>query len=199
MNDEDLKKLWREQPLQIPQTHESVDTTDAFRLKMKKFDRTIFWRDVRELIACAVVALAFGLFLFSVKPMMARVGCAITIAGAAFIAWRLVSSKRKAGPEIADAPVLQALRREKLKVEIQIGLLRSVWWWYLLPVLGGATIFAFGMQPDAKKRMILGGTFLFVGVVIHWVNQLAVRKYLEPLKNELETLIGNASETDKNT
>ncbi len=83
-------------------------------------------------------------------------------------------------------------------MDIQIRLLRSVWWWYLLPILGGSTIFAFGIQHDAKKRMILGGTFLFVGVVLHWANQLAVRKYLTPLKNELETLIGNASETDKN-
>ncbi len=197
MNEDDLKKLWRQQPLNVPPPLAGAGQIRDIEQKMKRFDRIIKWRDVRELAACAVVAVAFGGLFVGVHPPVARLGCAITVAGAFFIAWRLVSSKRKAGPEIPGAPVMEALRREILKVDIQISLLRSVWWWYLLPTLGGASIFALGVQPDPRKRIVMLAAFLFAGVVVHWVNQRAVRQYLVPLKTELESMIGSSSQTDK--
>lgn len=144
MNDEALKKLWREQPLALPAPLTGREASDAMNGKMRRFDRCIWRRDFGEVAACLVVAVVFGGYFFWFPSALARLGCVITILSAVFIGWRLLSSKRRAGKSRPGASVMEALQVELRKVENQIGLLRSVWWWYILPVTVGYEVFFLG-------------------------------------------------------
>jgi len=190
MNDDELKKLWREQPLALPPALTESSQLAVLRKKMKKFDRIIWWRDFREVAVCIGVLVWFGFNFFRHPSPLARLGCILTILSSVSIGWRLLWSKKKAGQEVPNASIMGSLRIELRKVETQIRLLRSVLWWYLIPILGGSSVFYFGVNHDAADRMAVLITFVLLSWFLHWLNQRAVRQYLLPLKNDLEFLLG---------
>jgi hypothetical protein len=197
MNDDELKKLWREQPLVLPPELTGTAGLATLRKRMKRFDRILWWRDFREVAACVVIVVWFGSDYSKYPQPLARLGCALTILAVVFIGCRLLWSKRRAGREVPGASVMDSLRVELRKVETQIHLLRSVLWWYILPSLGGAGVCFFGVRRHASDRLVIIVVFGLVGAFVYWLNQRAVRQYLVPLKNELETLLGDVSESGK--
>jgi hypothetical protein len=68
-------------------------------------------------------------------------------------------------------------------------MLRTVLWWYILPLSIGSTLFFFGVDHNATGRTIWLVAQFALDLFIDWLNQFAVRKKLIPLKIELETLL----------
>ena len=196
MHDDALKKLWNAQPLEAPPLPGEKDLA-AIKRKMKGFDSTIRRRDWREVIACIVCGLWFGTDLskrlFRGDFLTLRtLGDLVLVGSAVFIAWRLISSKRRLPKPTSDAPVLQQVQLELAKVENQIALLRSVFWWYLLPIFVGVELCDLGSPGPASRKLAY---FIFVVLlfgVIYWLNQRAATKSLLPLKEELEGLLDSA-------
>jgi hypothetical protein len=54
---DDMKNLWQSQPTEPPKIR-----PEDFRRKMVKFERRIFWRNMREYAAGVVVIAGFGYF-----------------------------------------------------------------------------------------------------------------------------------------
>ena len=65
MNDDELKKLWQLQPLREPDAS-AAQLVSAMQNKMTGLRRILAARDVRELVACAVLIIIFGVFYFTV-------------------------------------------------------------------------------------------------------------------------------------
>jgi hypothetical protein len=194
MNDDELKKLWREQPLALPPELTGTSQLDALRKKMTRFGRTIWWRDLREVVVGLFIIAIFGFYFFRFPSALARLGCVLTILSTIFIDCRLLWSKRQAGEAILSASIMDSLRVELRKVETQIHLLRTVWWWYILPITTGAEVFYFGVNHSWSGRAAFVICGLLLGGFLNWLNQHAVRRYLVPLKNELESFLGGSSE-----
>jgi hypothetical protein len=194
MNDDALKKIWRDQPLPLPPPLGGPEAIASMNRKMRRFDRTIWWRDLREVAAGIFIVVVFSWYFFRFPMPMARVGCVITVLSAIFIDWRLLSSKRRAARSSLNASVMEALQVELRKVENQIRLLRSVLWWYILPLTVGATVFFAGVNRDAVARAVFIAFAVLMGLGLNWLNQWAVRKQLMPLKEELESLLGNSTD-----
>lgn len=89
---------------------------------------------------------------------------------------------------------MDSLRVELTKVETQIRLLRSVLWWYILPILAGSLVFYFGVNRNVKDRIVTVIVFVAMGWFLEWINKRAVRRYLVPLKTELESLLAMATQ-----
>jgi hypothetical protein len=64
MNDDDLKKLWQQQPLRNPPS--ATLLISAMQKQTTQLRSTLDARDIRELVACAVVIIIFGIFYFTV-------------------------------------------------------------------------------------------------------------------------------------
>ncbi len=189
MNDDALKKLWQEQPLDPGQAIPTMEQLTAMKQKMTRFDRVINRRDLGELIAALFGGGYFSFVFFQIHSLTARVGCVVIVLGMVLIMWRLLWNSRRQVKMEPNASVMDALKIELQKVEIQIGLLKSVFWWYILPIMVGVNIFFIGMNHSNAER---AGYFVFtvlLGVFIYWLNQRAVRKQLLPLKTELESLL----------
>ena len=79
--------------------------------------------------------------------------------------------------------------------------MRNVFWWYLLPFAAAVGIFighsALHARNPGFAAMIAGVVALFV-TLLYWgiyrLNQFAVRKSLEPRRQELETLLTGLEE-----
>jgi len=200
MNASELQHLWRkQQPIElspeniwkIAATVEAVD---------RKFRRKIWRRDLLEIGTALVLATIIAL----VGQTWLRW---VSVASCLFVAAWLIRSRIMISPtqEIPSATGrLQQMIRE---TEIQIGLLRSVLWWYLLPCAVGIlavmleVIMLKSAVPDFSPRnlnlpflsiYVSGGVVLFVAV--YWLNQRAVRKVLKPRRENLRHALAELSQ-----
>jgi hypothetical protein len=192
MNDDELKNLWQQQPLRVPDISPS-QLTSAMQNKTAQLRRTLLGRDVRELLACVVVGVIFGIYLFIFRTPIMRLGALITVAGSIFIAWRILHARRTTPAAKPDATVVESLRAELHSVRTQAQLLRSVGWWYLLPLAVGTLVFVWGMPIDGLGFKI-GFTLLTLAldVFIYWLNQWARSKQLLPVEAQLKSLLHSA-------
>jgi hypothetical protein len=192
MNDEELKKLWQQQPLREPALS-AAQVNSAMQSQTTLFRRVLDARDLRELRACAVVILVFGAFYFSVycEPI-SRVGDLIVIGSAMFIAGKLIYTRRITPPAPPGATVVESLQAELNSVRAQSRLLRSVLWWYLLPMTIGLLIDAWGLRIDLLIKIWCTLSFIAVDACIYWLNQWARSKQLLPLEAQLASLLHSA-------
>ena len=188
MHDDALKQLWKGQHFDsLPALPDEAQIA-AMKKRMKSFDKTIQWRDYREVAACLFIVIFFGRdLLLGNNTVLTKAGSLVLIASALFIAWKLLGSKRRLPKAEPNAPVLDAVKVELQKVENQIGLLKSVAWWYLLPLFVGLMLHAWGARASLAVKLNYSAIVLPLYVFIYWLNQRAVKKSLLPLKRELES------------
>ena len=82
MNDDELKKLWQQQPLRDPALS-PAQVMSAMQNKTTQLRRTLLARDVRELLVCVIVGVIFGTYYFTQRAPVTRLGALITVCGAA--------------------------------------------------------------------------------------------------------------------
>jgi hypothetical protein len=196
MNDDELKKLWQQQPLRDP-APSPAQLMFAMQNKTTQLRRTLLARDVRELSACVIVAVIFGIYFFLNRAPVARLGALITIAGSVFIAWKLLHARRTTPPAKPDATLVESLRAELHSVRTQSKLLRSVLWWYLLPLAVGTIVFVWGsLSNNLVFALVFSVAFtlftLALDVFIYRLNQRAVSQQLLPVERQLESLLRSA-------
>jgi len=199
MNDDELKKLWQQQPLRDPALS-AAQLISAMQKQTTQLRRTLLARDARELVACAFVGVVFGIYYFIFRAPIMRLGALITVAGSIFIAWKILHARRTTPAAKPDATVVESLRAELHSVHTQSQLLRSVGWWYLLPLAVGGLVFVWGMPFSGLGFTV--GFILFkivftlfslaLNVWIYQLNQRAVSKQLLPVEAQLESLIHSA-------
>jgi hypothetical protein len=196
MNDAELKGLWRQQEIVPPLKVSDTELVERMKKKMRKFDRTLFWRDGRELTACVIVFGAFFYFSLRHPSTLSLVGCVVIMLSSLFIAWKLIAARRAHPPVSETASTSDFVRAELGKVTRQTHLLQTVLWWYLLPLFIGLELFELG-HPETLAGELFSLVFnlaIFGGV--YWLNLYAVRKSLMPLKQKLENILNSVSETD---
>jgi hypothetical protein len=191
MNDEELKQLWREQPLREP-APSAAQLISAMQTRTTLLRRCLDARDFRELVACAVVIVIFGYYFYTEHAPLVRLGWLIVIASSMFVAWKLVHSRRKTPPAPPAASTIASLQAELAAVRAQSRLLGSVQWWYLLPGLIGPLVATWSMRIDLFAKICCTLVFVAVDLVIYWLNQWARAKQLVPLEAELESLLHSA-------
>jgi hypothetical protein len=196
MNDDELKKLWQQQPLRDPALS-PAQVMSAMQNKTTQLRRTLLARDVRELAACVIVGVVFGIYFFINRAPVARLGALITVAGSIFVAWKILYARRTTPVAKSDATVVASLRAELHSVRTQSQLLRSVLWWYLLPLAVGTLVFVWGMTFNALVFDLVFRTgftlfSLWLDVKLYRLNQRAVSEQLLPVERQLESLLRSA-------
>jgi hypothetical protein len=192
MNDDELKHLWQQQPLREPDLS-PARLISAMQSKTTQLRRSLLARDVRELLACVIVGVIFGIYFFTNPAPVARLGALITVAGSIFIAWKILHARRTTPAAKPDATVIASLRAELHSVRTQSQLLRSVLWWYLLPLAVGTLVFVWGSPFNHLGFKICFTLFtLALDVFIYRLNQWARSKQLVPVEAQLESLLRSA-------
>ena len=186
MNASELEHIWQRQERTAPSPENLARITGRVREVDRKFRRTIWWRDLREIGAALVVA---AFFAVAGQTWL----CWISVGSALFIAAVLIWSRLvlKRAPE--DSDVIGRLRQMLRETEMQINLLRSVLWWYLLPCGVGMIAFVldhsrgqFDFSKISTSYLLIFGTTM---AAVYWLNQRAVRKVLEPRRANLERVL----------
>lgn len=138
----ELGALWQSQPTEPPRM-----SPEDLRGRMRSFERRIFWRNLREYVAGAIVLIAFGYYEWLFPALLLRIGSTLTIAGTLYVMYQL---HRRASARIspADAGMKSCLEYHRQELERQRDALRAVWSWYLLPFVPGMAVFLAGMMVN---------------------------------------------------
>jgi Na+/proline symporter len=197
MNFEDLQKAWQSQDAGAKVTINADVLLKEVRRNQRQFWATIFWRDVREVGVCFLLTLYFSYHGLRHHDWTDYpVGFACFGVGTFMVMDRLWQRKKQ--PNTNDS--LKACAESSLfQVNHQIWLLKNIFWWYLLPLaaaLGISICYSTWHSRHDGISAAIGFVFavffctlLYWG--IYWLNQFAVRKNLEPRRQELETLLAN--------
>jgi len=194
MNDQELKDLWRTQKTEPAPPVDALAQIEAMRRKMSALHATLNARNVGEFAACGFVIVVFSVYFFMFPYPVARIGDLIIIGGSLFASWKFIETRRRAPRPDAAAPMVQWLKQERERVHHEAELLRTVLWWYILPIGLGTNVFFWGL-PNLPRAAGIG----FTGVttlMYAWIyrrNQIARQKKLLPVQDELEALLQQES------
>jgi hypothetical protein len=197
MNFEDLQKAWQSQDTSAKVTINADVLLKEVQRNQQHFRAGIFWRDVREVGVAAIMACLFLHWAIRDREWaLYLLAFACAVVGLFMLGDRWL--QRKNQPARNDT-VRTCAESSLVQVNHQIWLLKNVFWWYLLPIqvgLGALIGSVVWHTRFAGMAVIVGLTAYAVvcGLAcwgVYHLNQLAVRKYLEPRRQELETLLSS--------
>ena len=168
--------------------------------KTRNFDRRIVARNMREYMA-AFIGLPFAIWgAWAAPSPLVRAGFVILTAS---VLWVVYYIRRFAGPKRLDPGASLNAYSQLLRAsyEQQIRLLRTVKYWYLLPLYVGILVISLGrgLQAYAEGKSPWGVSLVYMAIVacllvVVWIlNEVYGVRRLERLKRELSSIEGSES------
>jgi len=208
-----IQAAWKEGPMGTRLLADKA-LADSVMAVDRKLGKAVGRRDLVELVTAAAMGALF-IWIATVSPVAwPWSGAALLTLGVAAVFVRERARRRQAArtvPVDLHASLLAALA----EADHQITLLRSVVWWYLLPLAGVVALILAGtllgarteLPPEAWARARTGVVAIAIPIVIGvfgaiwWMNVRAVRNQLLPHRRSLVALIGqleaNGDTTDE--
>ena len=198
MTDDELKDIWAEQSKRAMPITIAPEVIWRLAKESARFERTVFWRDTREWLATAFAAGAFLYLAFRDRNPHWLLVVAAIVACLPMTYVAFFGRKRRASKTAQS--LTDHLRDSIASVQHQIGLLRSVLWWYLKPAAFCVMIvlldcilrIQWTTGARASAGVALAKTVAFTAALffIVWkANQRAVRKHLEPRLHALQATL----------
>ncbi len=184
---DDPIEVWQSQP--VEPLYMSIE---EIRNKARKFEGKIRTRNLRETIVAVALIPVFGLFLRWFPTPPERVGSCLTIAGLLYLIYRMNgSAAAKRVPSGGGFDTCVAFHRREL--ERQRDLLRSVWLWYLGPLVPGILVFNLGVIGQKISRghpmqWWRAAPFVVLLVAWFWVVIWLNRRAADRLQRTIEEL-----------
>jgi hypothetical protein len=155
----DVQRLWREQPSE--EVHMSAQ---EIRGLAEKFERTISRRNRREYAASAFVVVWFSVWAWFAESGVTAVGCWLVVVAALWVVLHLYR-RGAAQWTTGEQEVMSCLEFHRSELVRQRDLLRSVWWWYLLPFVPGLILISVGNSLEGWALLAPGfAVVTFAGV-----------------------------------
>ncbi len=202
MTFDELQKTWQSQESDFRLTIDSNMLLKEVQRNKRYFESAIFWRDVREVGVAFLMFLFFLYFGLKMKIWSLHATALLTLSVGVFMVVDRIIQKRKR-PELTGA-LMGYIENSLAQVVHQIWLLKNVLWWYLLPPSIGIAIFighlAWLIRDLPGRGLIFLSVYCVFCVLLFWgvylLNQRAVRKELNPRKEELEQLLNSLKNAD---
>lgn len=195
MTFDDLREQWQESNAQATNQQLREEALVRVCRGAERIKAKVLSRDIIETVAAIGAFLFFGIAIFNMPSLMARIGTAIILVWCVQVVWRLHHTRLKGRMTKIDLTVCQYYQREVEDVERQIAMLRNILWWYVLPGFVGVNLVFSGLSAS----LLVSGvyfvvTLLFCGGVV-WLNHRAVRITFLPLRKEINALLDELNET----
>jgi hypothetical protein len=169
------QQLWQSQPVEGTKM-----SADVIRQRAGSFERKISRRNLRESITSLLV-IGFFSYSFATTPgILLRVTWALFIAG---MIWIIIQLRLKGTPKTMPAAMGSSSSVEFFRAELerQRDLVKSVWLWYLAPLVPGyfalnlACIFTFPRPSRWGSLALIDAIFVAVFAGVWMLNQRAAR------------------------
>lgn len=188
---QELMKMWQENPLPGPM--DAAQIVREIARRTEKFDRTIWWRNVREYAAGAVLIAFFSWRLFDPASRLIAVAGLVAVG---FVMIYLRWSHRQTPPldPTADAKSYAAALIDRY--DRQIRLLSRVKYWYVLPLYLWMLLSIMMSVPSQEigRRIRVSLVVTAFSILVIWLNEgYGVRK-LRDKRKKVEALLEDGKE-----
>jgi hypothetical protein len=184
--DRDLQALWQSQS-----SREDAISLDVIRQRAQHLERRVSRRNRREYVAAAVVVGGYGWMMFVGSSITIRIGAGLAVAAAIVIAYNL-HRRGAASPLPSELGLSSARDFHRAQLERQRDLLRSVWWWGLLPLAPSFLVLQIGQalgHPERISGLVAVSVLVIVVMVgIYELNRRAaagIQRRIDQLKENL--------------
>src|SRR5450432_418860 len=169
------QQIWQSQPVE-----DIKMSADVIRQRAGRFERKISRRNLRESITSLLVIVVFCYFFATAPGILFRVTWTLFIAG---MIWIIIQLRLKGTPKTMPAAMGNSSSVEFFRAELerQRDLVKSVWLWYLAPLVPGyfalnlACIFISPRPPRWGSLALIDLIFVAVFVGVWMLNQRAAR------------------------
>jgi hypothetical protein len=185
----DVKAIWGAQAVET-----DLVTVEQIRANAGKFQSAVRRRNRVEYAAGVLVVAGFGSYIWIFRTPLMQLGSLLIIAGAIFImAW--IHFRASAQPIPPHISFMDYISRYREELRRQQSALRTVWLWYLGPLVPGLVLFTIGMSrlpehaPGSRRPM---WPFLVVMVAVFagvWLLNLWGARRLQHKIDELKRLL----------
>ena len=183
----DIKALWGAQP---------VDTNpvviENIRSKADRLESAIRWRNRREYAAALLVIAVFTWYIWLFPAQLTRLGSLLIIAGTLCVCWSL-HSRGSSQPIPSQLSFYEYVLKYREELRRQQSALRTVWLWYLAPLVPGLSLFMIGRHFDHPSShagplwlVALIAIGVFAGV---WQLNLWAARRLQHAIDDIDTLL----------
>jgi hypothetical protein len=169
------QQLWQSQPVEGIKM-----SAEVIRQRAGKFERRIFWRNIREYASSLVAAILFAYFFATTHIVLFRVAYALFIAG---LGWVVLQLHRQGAAKSMPAAMgaLTCLQFFRAELERQREVVSSVWSWYLAPLVPGfvvltaASVIARPYPVGLAAAVLLDAVVAVVFLLVWKMNRRAAR------------------------
>ena len=171
MSEDDVKRRWQAQSFPLPQP-----SAEDLLAEATIFQRRIARRNLREYVAGAVVVAVFCFYIWLFPYWITRLGSLLVMLGTLVVMWQL--HRRAASRAVPKDFGVSGLQFQRTELARQRDALRTVWCWYLGPLVPGLAVFLWGMQGRSAKpiELLVDLTMLTVFAAIAWINRRLAAK-----------------------
>jgi hypothetical protein len=166
-NSDGIRNVWQNQPVENKQM-----SLEEIRTKAGRFEKRIHNRNLREYAGAALGIAWYTFYIFKFHDPLVRTGAALVIAGVLYMVVQLYR-RASAGALPADLAVTASIEFHRRELVRQRDLLRSVWRWYVAPMVPGLVVFAAGSIPRHSPFWVYLAVALFflagLGGIV-WLN-----------------------------
>ena len=151
-----MQEIWQCQPVEGFKM-----SVEEIRKRATKFEKKIFWRNVREYVAGAIAIVLLGFSIASSHNVLDSSAFALLIAGMVYVMYQLHrrGSAESMPTSAAVGPSLEFYRSE---LKRQRDLTSTVWSWYLGPFVPGLVVSAIASAAhNLQPRHIAVLTFWY--------------------------------------
>ena len=183
--DADVGQIWRSQAPEI-------QPVAIERMLARSFQSTVSLRNFFEYVAAAAIIIAFGYSAATESSWIAQAGYVLGIAATVYISWQLHA--RASARNLPPTGALSALAFHRAELARQRDALRSVWGWYLAPMIPFFVVVTLGRLLEKPSDWPFWVAWLAVaGLILAGVLHLNLRgaEALQRDIEEIDALSGN--------
>jgi hypothetical protein len=187
---DELRQLWQSD------INEAINQRELLRQleqRTRKFDRTIWFRDLREAAAGLVVTVVYGWLALRAGNMLERVADLWLVACGVWIVFVLLRYSRFSRKPAPDQSLVVYRRELVERYDRQIRLLKGVKYWYILPLWVGLMFGAVAYLVNGGGKAgfwVIVILATAVSAAVWWLNEGPGVRRLQRNRRELAELIG---------
>ena len=186
MHEVELKELWRGSAAE-----NQAMSIEQLRNRAAKFQRSVRLRDMVEYVACVLVVIAFGAYIWIFPNYLSKIGSAVMVAATVFVAFQL--RKHAVGRNLPPKNSTVSLAEfHKMELMRRRDLLKKSWKLLVGPLMPGMLLFLAGIaneHPEAElPALMFSGFVVVMGLAISLGNMWYARRLQRDI-DVLDTLV----------
>ena len=189
ISEKELKKIWNGSTQNELIKFESSRLLMELSHQLAKFEKSVKYRDLREILAALILIPVFSYIAFHTPYILSKIGAATIALYCPIIMYKLRKSQKHRKPADLTVSLSEQLDHSKKYIIEQIKLIDSVLYWYVLPFIPGTVLYFAGLGLNIA---MLSSMLIFVFLVnagILLLNKYVVKKYFLPLLKSIDTAI----------